>query len=320
MAAEAMELLVRRIVNVTRMIKSFELVSPAGGPLPQFEAGAHIEVMTCGDLPRAYSLSNDPAERERYLISVLHEPAKTAGSQWMHDFVAEGDLLCVRGPQNGFPLHEDAEDSLLVGGGIGITPIFSMARRMRAVGRPFRILYTARGPQPLPFAEELVREFGGRVKLHASDGTPAGRLDIGRAVGHYASGRHVYLCGPRAMLEAARAATLDWPVDSVHYELFVNRPAPRRDPRPREAFEIELARSGRVLTVPAESTLLETLREHGIRIPSACSSGICGTCKVGLLGGEADHRDEVLSAEERKNRIQTCCSRAKPGQRLIIDR
>lgn len=313
-----LHLTVSSIVDLTPCVKQFELVSDTGAVLPRVEGGAHIDVLTGNGVFRSYSLVNW-GEDHRYVIAVELAPGSTAGSQFMHDFVDVGDTLPVRLSPNGFPLSSEAGPALLIAGGIGVTPILCLARELVARHGEFEFHYCGKDLRQMAYCEEIRSEFGERARFHvSSDGS---RLDLSNLLTRRPDGAHLYICGPRRLIEAARAAAEHWPVDSVHFELFINASADAgRIASPAEPFEIELARSGTVLQVSSTETILDVLLRQGIAVPRACVSGWCGTCAVPLLAGQADHRDKVLSEAERSNRIQTCCSRALPGQRLVLGR
>lgn len=311
-------LTVASVIELTPSIKQFELVPEAGATLAPVEAGAHIEVLTGNGLFRSYSLTNW-GEQHRYVIAVQLEPGSTAGSQYMHDFVDVGEVLTVRLASNGFPLSGEPRPALLIAGGIGVTPILCMARALAAQGADFELHYCGRSPSEMAYQADIRREFAERAHFYESSAQR--RLRLQELLSGPCEGRHLYVCGPRRLIEEARSLATDWPVDNVHYELFINASATAaRIREPAIPFEIELARSGRVLSVSATETILDVLLRNGVKVPCACVAGICGTCVVPLLGGRADHRDAVLSEQERRNRIQTCCSRAQSGERLVLDR
>ncbi|MFT3666429.1 PDR/VanB family oxidoreductase [Piscinibacter sp.] len=315
-AAQKMVVQVRSTRYLTSSIKEFELVALDGSPLPAFDAGAHIDVLTGTKFYRSYSLVNDPAERDRYVIAVKYEPAGKGGSQFMHDFVDAGERLTILPPSNLFALHEGAGRSLLMAGGIGVTPIVCMVRRLQSQGADFEAHYLGGSLAEMAYHEELCALAPARMRLHV---TGSQLMDMRMLVPAFVPGTHLYVCGPKGMIDAVREAAADWPADHVHFELFNSALGPRVIAEPAEPFEVELARSGRVLVVSKDQSLLQVLQAHGVDIGANCESGICGICSVPLLAGEADHRDNVLSAQERAHRIQTCVSRARPGQRLVLD-
>lgn len=319
---------VRAIKDQTPRIREFELV---GDGLPPFEAGAHIEVATGDGAIRSYSLANDPTDADRYVIAVLREP-DGQGSGWLHGSVRVGDVLQVAGPRNAFPLREEAAEHVLVAGGVGITPIRSMIHRLQAIGAPFRVIYCTRTAADTAYRAELLEAYGPRLLLHHDEGDAGRSLDLAAALRDRPDGAHVYVCGPRGLIGAARAATAHWPAGTVHVELFASPPP---DASPAQAaetdtadasgdqpFEVVLARSGRTLLVPADKSILEVILAAGIKTPYVCREGWCGNCETALLGGRADHRDDILEDDQKaaQDTIHICISRAMPGEQLILDR
>lgn len=316
---------VASVTPLTERIKMFE-VRPAAGTLPAFEAGAHLDIRTGAGVVRSYSIANDPRERDRYVIAVLRE-RDGWGSAWMHDAVAPGQLLEASAPRNAFALDETARAHLLLAGGIGITPLRSMAFRLKAIGARFRLVYCTRGLGTTAFADELSASFGDRVTIHHDGGDPARSIDLGALLREPPAGGHLYVCGPRGMIDAARRAASHWPSGTVHVELFASATALSPAAMPVTsgdvAFEVELRRSGKVITVGADETILDAMLAAGVKPPFVCREGWCGNCQLPLLGGCADHRDEVLTDEEKaaNSSIHVCISRAAPGEaRLVIDR
>jgi vanillate O-demethylase ferredoxin subunit len=314
---QSTKLLVRSVADVTPKIRKFVLSAIDRGKLPRFSAGAHIDIQMNSDLARSYSLVNDPEDDSQYVIAVLREDGGRGGSLWMHTNVRPGDELSASMPSNNFPLHETANEHLLIAGGIGITPILSMAKRLLKIGAKFELHYCARSSTEAAFLEELQGPLSARTHTHWDDGIPEKGLNLALLLRLRRPGSHVYVCGPRGMIDAARAVTEHWPTGTVHFELFSS--APRSDDAVA-GFEVEMARSGRVLFVPAHKSVLEVLEENGVKVKTVCRDGVCGTCKVRVLSGEVDHRDEVLDDEERKLVMQVCVSRARLGEkRLVLD-
>ncbi len=313
------ELVVQAIADATPRIKRIELAAADGGALPAFTAGAHIDVTLTEDLERSYSLMNDPAETHRYVLAVLREAESRGGSTFVHDSLRPGDRLIATGPLNNFPLNEAGERHILIAGGVGITPIMAMAHRLRTLGAEFALHYCARSRQEAAFCDGLAMLVGDRLQLHFDGGDPSRGLDVAGLLSRRPPAAHVYVCGPAGLIRAAREATRDWPKGTVHYELFRGSEADvalRSADRP---FTIRLAKSGKTLTVPADKSILEVLRAEGIKIKTLCKEGVCGTCRVGLLSGAVDHRDEVLTDEERETAIQVCISRGQPGETVVLD-
>lgn len=316
---QLLEVAVNRVTSLMPGIKEFELVPGVGlESLPAASPGAHIKVRIGNGHWRAYSVVNHE-DSERYVIAVRLCGGFSEGSQYLHDFVEEGDVLEILPPENGFALAEQAERAVLLAGGIGITPLIGLGRKMKALGMAVEFHYLGRREDDMAYVTEVGEAFGADAHFYFTDsqGVPA----LAELIGAYRAGTHLYACGPESMLRAIREESADWPADNLHFELFVNPPdSPASIAQPAYAFEVKLARSGQVLQVPADRTILEVLRDVGIELPSVCRAGFCGSCVVPLLEGEADHRDTVLSEAERQNRIQTCCSRAPEGAQLVIDR
>lgn len=302
---------------LTPQVKSFELVAADGGELPAFSAGAHIDVRVAPDLVRSYSLIDRPGRRDRYRIAVLREPAGSGGSARMHDTVRAGDVLAASPPENRFEIDEGGDEHVLIAGGIGIAPLLAIGERLLELGADFRLHYCTRTRADAAFGELVEERFGERVRFHHTGGDPARRIDVVELLRVRPPGTHVYVCGPRPMIDAARKAAQHWPIGTVHFELFGTGSDPTGFGENRP-FEIELARSGKTLIVPADRSILDVLAANGIRVKSVCKDGFCGTCTVRLVSGKVDHRDGVLDEEQRAVSLQVCVSRAQPGERLVL--
>ncbi len=294
--------------RLTPDIWEFTLTAADGAPLPPFEPGAHIGVETPSGAMRQYSLVNDGRAPDRYVIALKREPESRGGSRSMVEETEVGGILRADAPANSFPLAE-APGYLLIAGGIGIAPVRAMADRLDEEGRPFRLIYCTRSAAESPYLDEMRARFGARLTVHRDGGDPASFYDFWD---DFAEPRdiRVYCCGPKPLMEEVRAVSGHWPEGRVQFEDFKPVEAVRPDDR---AFEVVLHRSGRTVTVPADLPILEALRRAGVAVPSSCESGVCGTCKTGLIAGEADHRDRVLLDEERADFIMLCVSRAKSG-------
>lgn len=315
----SLSLRVTRAEMIARDIRLFELCAPDGIELPPFTAGAHLRVLTPSGDQRHYSLCNDPAERTRYCIAVKREAAGRGGSRSLVDGVQAGDAIEVGVPQNQFALDARARSFVLVAGGIGLTPLMAMAHALRAEGtRRFRLVVLTRDAESTPFLDLLRSpDLAPHVTLHHDGGDAARSFDLWPLLEKPGSvnSAHVYCCGPKPLMEAVRDMTGHWSSAAVHFETFGADTAPRAED---SAFEVELARRGQRLNVPAGRTLLQALRDHGVVVPSSCESGTCGSCRTGLLGGEADHRDLVLLDEQKASQIMVCASRARRGP-LVLD-
>lgn len=289
-------------------IHEFEFVAADGGALPPFAAGAHIKLVVPGGQTRCYSLCNSPSEAGRYVIAVKREDEGRGGSKSLVDQAKPGDLFSATAPENAFPLVMKPGSYLFIAGGIGITPILSMMRHLLEEGRSdFKLIYLSRTPEGAAFADELANPpFRGKAVIHHSFGDPARAYDLWP---HLEKPKgQIYCCGPRRLMDAVKDMTGHWSPNAVHFEDFGGKAIP---PRPDDtAFTVRLARSGRCITVPADQSLLDTLTREGVRVPSSCESGTCGSCRVGLVSGIADHRDLALTEEEKGEAILVCVSRA----------
>ncbi len=313
----ALPLRVTRTDRIADGIHLFELRDADGEKLPEFTAGAHIAIQLPNGLLRKYSLCNDPAERDRYLVAVKREINGRGGSANLIDRVKTGDTLMVAPPVNDFGLPPRAQDFLFLAGGIGITPIMAMIREARAQNKRFRLFYCTRSPETTAFRDELsAPEFEGSVIIHYDGGDSAASIDLKPILAERKNREHLYCCGPRPLMEAVRAMTDHWSPTAVHFEAFSEAETHKTTDKP---FKVKLARSGDVIEVPTTKTILEALREHGLDVPSSCETGTCGTCRTKLLAGEADHRDLVLAEHERKDNIMICVSRAK-SEEITVDR
>lgn len=300
-------------------IVCLELADPDGRSLPPFSAGAHIDVKTPTGLVRQYSLCNDPSERHRYVIAVLREPRSRGGSVAMHETVRQGDRLAIRSPRNHFGLVPGVKRSLLLAGGIGITPILSMAHQLALSGGDFEMHYAARSTDRMAFLGRIRRSsFMAKVRLHVDNGEPTQRLDLVAVLGGPDVGKHLYVCGPKGFMDAVvtTARSLGWPAANVHFEHF--NAAPKGDAG--AAFDVVLRKSCKVIRIPDGVTVLEALRASGIDVPVSCEQGVCGTCVTRVLDGVPDHRDVFLTDDERarNDQFMPCCSRAHTSE-LVLD-
>ena len=300
-------------------ICSFELVSIDGSPLPAFTSGAHIDVHLGTGLIRQYSLCNDPAERHRYCIAVLREPQSRGGSQAVHEQVQEGQTLTISEPRNHFPLVP-AKHTLLIAGGIGITPILAMVRTLHAQGASFEMYYCGRSASRMAFVAEMTNSpFKASVHIHADDGKDFEPFDALAALAQPQPETHLYVCGPGGfmshVLETAKSS--GWEESQLHREYFAAAPV---DTSGDGSFELKLAKSGQTIEVPAKKTALEVLLAQGFDIPFSCESGVCGTCLTRVVEGTPDHRDSYLTDAERiaGDQFLPCCSRSKSPV-LVLD-
>lgn len=303
----------------TTAICVLELVPLDGRPFPIFSAGSHIDFHIGARLVRQYSLCNSPAERNRYVIAVLRDPRTRGGSQVIHDEICEGDIVAISEPRNHFALVEDSRRSLLFGGGIGVTPLLSMMQQLAWEGRSFELHYCVRSRACAAFADTLhAPRLAGYVHIHTDDDSDT-QLDLATLLRNRDLDTHIYVCGPSGfidwVLDSARA--LGWRAANLHFEAFG---AENGTSNVASAFDVELARSGLTIHVPAEKSVADALLDAGVYVPLSCEQGVCGTCVVRVLGGEPDHQDMYLSDAEKamNDQFTPCCSRAKSAK-LVID-
>ncbi|MFD5794627.1 PDR/VanB family oxidoreductase [Streptomyces diastatochromogenes] len=291
-------------------VLALTLRDPLGGDLPAWEPGAHVDLLLGPGLERQYSLCSDPADRSAWRVAVLREPAGRGGSAHVHGQLGVGDKVRVRGPRNHFRL-EPAPRYRFVAGGIGITPILPMLAAAEAAGAEWSLLYGGRSRGSMAFTTELAR-YGDRVALAPQD--ESGLLDLGPVLDEVPDGTLVYCCGPAPLLDAVEERC---PGGALRVERF--RPKAQQGAADLE-FEVELARSGRTLVVPADVSVLDAVRGAGVEVLYSCTEGTCGTCETDVLDGAPDHRDSVLTEEERAagETMMICVSRCR-GARLVLD-
>lgn len=299
--------------ELTSQICEFTLAPVKGEELPGFSAGSHISVHTPSGAVRRYSLVNNGDQPHTYKIAIKREPLSRGGSVSMHQAKLPETILTINAPENSFEL-KDAPEFLLIAGGIGITPIYAMANELERQGKPFRIIYCTRTADDTAYLTELANAFGARLTVHHDEGDLERVFDFWNYF-EEPQKLHVYCCGPKPLMEEIQAISGHWSEGHIHFEDFKPVEVVRADDK---AFDIELKKSGRVLTVPENLSILEALRDAMIPTVSSCESGTCGTCKCKLLAGDVDHRDTVLMDDEKEDHIMICVSRAKSG-RLVLD-
>ena len=287
---------------------------PDGESLPAWEPGAHLDLVLRDDLVRQYSLCGDPADRSVLQVAVLHEPAGRGGSAYVHDQLSPGELVRIRGPRNQFRLI-DAPRYLFIAGGIGITPILPMIGRAQAQGADWQLVYGGRSRASMAFHEELTARYGNRVSVHPRD--ESGLLDLDGLLGRPQAATAVYCCGPESLLTAVEQHCASWPAGALHVERFSAKAGAVGE---STTFEVELARSRITVTVPADRSILEAVEDAGAPVLSSCQQGICGTCETPVLEGVPDHRDSLLTEDERaaNSTMMICVSRAC-SRRLVLD-
>jgi vanillate O-demethylase ferredoxin subunit len=327
-ASATLTVRVARKTQETLDICSFELVAADGDALPAFTAGAHLDVHLPGGLMRQYSLCNAPGETQRYLIAVLRDAASRGGSLAMHDNVQEGQTLQISAPKNHFPLAPQASGdatagatrSLLLGGGIGVTPILAMAEQLSASGAAFDMHYCTRAAERTAFVERIAASpFAAHVHHHYDDGATAQKLDLALLLAQPQAGVHLYVCGPRGFMDAvlSTARAQGWPEGQLHYEFFSAEVVHLDSDA---SFEVKIASSGKIVTVPKDQSVTQALAAAGVEILTACEQGVCGTCLTNVLSGTPDHKDSYLTPDERaaNDQFLPCCSRSKSAM-LVLD-
>ncbi|MGE0563483.1 MAG: 2Fe-2S iron-sulfur cluster-binding protein [Pseudolabrys sp.] len=320
--SDGLDLVVTEVRSETPLIRSIGLSRPHGEPLPSWQPGAHVDIQLPDGGERSYSLINfkgDPDAGTRpaaYRLGVRLEDASTGGSRFMHG-LKPGDRVRVTPPANNFPLEPDHRPVVLVAGGIGVTPIVSMAAALIAERRPFRFYYAGRRQQDLAFLSEIKALCGGNLTIHADD-EAGGFFDIRALMASLKDGERVYCCGPLPMIEAAIATAkeLGWEQGRLRFELFAAA-APRAGDG---GFEVVLKRTGESFQIPPDKSILDVLIEAGKDPLHDCKRGDCGICQVTVLEGVPDHRDYILSDGEKAEGklMQICVSRSKTP-RLVID-
>jgi len=295
-------------------VVTLTLRAPDGSTLPEWQPGAHVDLILDRAPTRQYSLCGDPAARHEYRVGILRDPDGRGGSRYVHDELQEGDVVRIRGPRNNFPLAASPR-YLFVGGGIGITPLLPMIRVVDAAGAEWRLVYGGRTRGSMAFLDEL-SAYGERVTVCPQD--EMGLLDLDALLGTPEADTLVYCCGPESLLAAVEQRCGGWPAGALRIERF--SPKPQGEPVRKEAFEVVLQRSELTLTVPPERSILSVVEEAGVGVLSSCAEGTCGTCEVAVLAGEPEHRDSVLSEAERQaNDCMMMCVSRSCGPRLVLD-
>ena len=309
-----------RVVREAADVLSFTLAAVEGGRLPSFTPGAHIDVQIAPGLTRPFSLCNGPEALDSYEIAVKKEVESRGGSAAMHLNVREGHILHISKPRNNFPLDEAAKHCLLLAGGIGVTPLLSMARHLQAARASFHLHYFSRSRSHVAFYDQLS---SGALQRHATLHHALSPEDLEAFLGELLvdrpEGAQIYMCGPAPFMAlVGKVASRTWPPDAIHLEHF--KAAPEMRAHADASFEVLLARSGKTVAVPAGKTIVEALLAQGTRIDTSCEQGVCGTCVIDVVDGVPDHRDGYLSAKEKAcgKHIVACVSRARSPV-LVLD-
>ena len=294
---------------------SLTLADPDGAELPPWAPGAHIDLLL-GSIVRQYSLCGSPDDRRTWRIAILLEPDGRGGSASVHRMLSAGSRVAVRGPRNHFQLHA-APRYVFIAGGIGITPILPMIAAAASSCADWHLYYGGRRRASMAFLDELER-YGSRLTVWPED--ERGLLPLAEILGETVGGVLVYCCGPEGLLAAAEQCCAAWPAGALHVERFAPKPQPTPGGTEEASFEVVCQRSGLTVTVPPDKSILETLDEHGLTVVSSCQEGVCGTCETRVLSGVPDHRDSLLTEEEREanDYMMICVGRSK-SPRLVLD-
>jgi ferredoxin-NADP reductase len=302
---------VKTISKIADDVVSVVLTRVTDDDMPEFNCGSHIDLILQPDLIRQYSLCGSPSDRRQWTIAVLREANGRGGSAYVHDTLRPGAELSITGPRNNFPLV-DAERYLFIAGGIGITPMLPMIQEVDSRGKDWELLYGGRQRSSMAYVESLAA-LGAQVSIVPQD--ECGLLDLARALKDLPSDACVYCCGPEALITAVETACADYGLTKPRIERFTARPGSTavRDGVADGDFEVVLRKSARRVTIPAGRPITEVLEESGVRIPTSCTEGFCGTCETRVVSGTPDHRDEYLSEEERaaSATMMPCVSRSK---------
>ena len=307
-----MKLRVENIRHTAPEVLHLELVHPQRPVLPEWTAGAHVDLRLPDGRIRQYSLCGDPLDRSRYEIAIKREMNGRGGSIWAHENLQEGSEAHVSAPRNNFPLNNKGERYILIAGGIGITPLLAMARSLRHSGREFAFHYCTRSRVEAPLLDELVKVCG--ENLHCWFSKEGKRFEPS-VIGPYTSGTQIYMCGPQGLLDSVVSSLSGWPDDNVHIEAFQMTSDENFKPEP---FEVTLASTGETFLVPADKSMLDVLRQHDFLMSSSCEIGLCGSCECGYRDGVVIHRDKVLPTSKRQDRLMLCVSRARVSVTLEL--
>lgn len=311
------DLVVHRRRRTADGVVALDLVDPQGSDLPAWEPGAHIDLLLDEGLVRQYSLCGDPRDAKTWRVGVLLDPQSRGGSRHVHENLAEGSSVRVRGPRNHFALV-DSPRYLFIAGGIGITPILPMIASAQQGGSDWALIYLGRSRTTMAFAQALSDTYGDRVTLWPHD--EHGRFDLEAALEEPGEDTLVYCCGPEQLLSAAEQHCGQWPEGSLHIERFAAKAPAEPTAEALDTFQVVCQRSAVTVEVSNDTSILEALEDADIPILSSCLEGICGTCEATVLEGTPDHRDSMLTDAERAsgNKILTCVSRSR-SEKLVLD-
>jgi ferredoxin-NADP reductase len=309
-----LEVLIEDVRFLSHDVKVLTLASAGHGDLPAHAAGSHLDLFLREDLVRSYSLL--PMENpRRYEVAVKLSPGSRGGSQYIHEKLVQGQILEVGRPRNNFPLADDAGHAILIAGGIGITPIYAMARSLAASERRWQLHYTFRVRKDAIFLSEL-EPFGKRCHFYCDESSGEPQLDLNRIVMEASPDSHLYCCGPRGMIDAFLALTRDRDEKYVHVELFQGEQEADRT----GGYQVELLKTGKVIYVPPGIALIDALLEAGADVAFSCREGVCGSCETEVVSGQPDHRDSFLTETERKaNRLMMVCCSGSLSDKLVLN-
>lgn len=300
-------------------IISVELRPADDGVLfPSHEPGSHIDLHLGNGLVRNYSVLNPCSESGRYVVGVLKDRKSRGGSRYVHENLRVGQVLKISEPRNNFALDEAALHSVFLAGGIGITPMLCMLNRLLELGRPADLIYCSRSRQDAAFLQNLkaMTARGLNVSYHFDD-EEGGPPDLHTWLSAYSPAAHFYACGPAPMLDAFQRECSNLSFNQVHLERFA---APHAPQAAASDFTVELRRSAKVIQVSAGQSILDAMLEGGLLPDHSCREGLCGACETKVLDGQVDHRDSILTAEERRaNKSMMICVSRCSSQRLVLD-
>ncbi len=310
------DLVITAYEHVADGVVALTLADPSGAALPAWTPGAHIDLVLTDVITRQYSLCSSPSDANAFKVGVLNESASRGGSKFVHEKLAEGATVRVRGPRNHFAL-QPAQHYVFVAGGIGVTPMLPMIEHAEAEGAQWTLIYGGRSTATMAFLDQLA-QYGDRVKVIAGDDVALMSAALDEAIGTPKDHTLVYTCGPEGLLAAVQRRCESWPAGSLHFERFTPKVV---EGAVNEAFDVELSLSGVTLHVAADQSIFDAAEAAGISVLGSCREGICGTCETVIVEGEADHRDSVLNENEQESNetMMICVSRCKPGSHLVLD-
>ena len=320
----SLRLQMRQVTHQAQGISSFEMVDRSGNDLPAYTAGSHIDFYFHDGTIRQYSLCGDPSDRKRYLIAVLNDKNGRGGSAALHKRLHVQRDVFVGEPRNNFPIAKEAKHHLMIAGGIGVTPMLSMIYEIQKTDDNFTLHYCTKSKDYTAFQPELAALVAsGKVVVHHDQGIPENGLNIKELLQDYDDGTHLYYCGPPGFMKAVTDFSSHWPEGTVHFEYF-NAPEPEVESKSpglvsnAEGFQIKIASTGAVYTVPDSKSIVDILHENNVAIETSCNVGLCKTCVIKYTEGEVKHMDCVLSKQEQEEYLTPCCSRSL-GDLLILD-